>query len=69
LLRADIEAAVPDFVQSQRWKRRDFAVNQRGQVFLSEGLARVAAQRLWLPAAAVDDAAAWLMRRLGQHQA
>jgi hypothetical protein len=43
LLRADIEAAVPDFVQSQRWKRRDYAANQRGQVFLSDALARVAA--------------------------
>jgi CRISPR-associated protein Cas1 len=62
LVRADVDEAVWLWARGRRWKRADFDTDRRGHVWLGEPLARLAAQRLWLPDAVVEGCVEWMAR-------
>jgi CRISP-associated protein Cas1 len=60
LVRAEVDGLAWQWARERRWKRADFETDRRGRVWLGEPLARVAAQRLWIGAEAIEGAVEWL---------
>jgi CRISPR-associated protein Cas1 len=64
LVRSEIGGKVLGWVLATRWKRRDFDVSSKGVVSLSEGLARVAAQKVWMAERVIEEVVRWVVGML-----
>lgn len=59
LLRPSVDEQLLGWVQKQKWRKRDFEVNEEGTVYLRQQLARVVVQKSWLPDAKIKQVIRW----------
>lgn len=59
LLRPTVDEQLIGWVQTQKWRKRDFEVNEDGAVYLRQQLARVVVQKSWIPDARIKQVIRW----------
>jgi CRISPR-associated protein Cas1 len=64
LLRPTVDEQLIGWVQTQKWRKRDFEVNDDGVVYLRQQLARVVIQKSWIPDAKVKQVIRWYAGQL-----
>lgn len=59
LLRPSVDEQLMGWVQTQKWRKRDFEVNDEGTVYLRQQLARVVVQKSWIVDAKIKKVIRW----------
>ncbi|MBA3756706.1 MAG: CRISPR-associated endonuclease Cas1 [Nitrosomonas sp.] len=64
LLRPALDEQLIGWIQTQRWRKRDFEVNDEGKVYLRQQLARMVIQKSWIPDAKIKQVIRWYAGQL-----
>lgn len=64
LLRPSVDEQLIGWVQKQKWRKRDFEVNNEGTVYLRQQLARVVIQKSWIPDTKIKKVIRWYAGQL-----
>jgi len=59
LLRPTLDEQLIGWIQTQKWRKRDFEVNDEGKVYLRQQLARVVIQKSWIPDTKIKQVIRW----------
>lgn len=59
LLRPTVDEQLMGWVQTQKWRKRDFEVSDEGTVYLRQQLARVVVQKCWIADAKIKQVIRW----------
>lgn len=59
LLRPSVDEQLINWMLTQTWRKRDFEVNEDGNVFLRQQLARVVVQKGWMPDVRIKQVIRW----------
>lgn len=68
LLRPTVDEQLIKWIQTQKWRKRDFEVNGDGAVYLRQQLARVVVQKSWIPDAKIKQVIRWYKGLLVEHE-
>jgi CRISPR-associated protein Cas1 len=72
LLRPSVDEQLIGWIQTQKWRKRDFETNEEGTVYLRQQLARVVIQKSWIPDSKIKQVIRWyaglLVRRVEKMQ-
>jgi CRISPR-associated protein Cas1 len=64
LLRPTVDEQLINWAQTQKWRKRDFEVNDDGVVYLRQQLARIVIQKSWIPDAKIKQVIRWYAGQL-----
>ncbi|SDU31046.1 CRISPR-associated endonuclease Cas1 [Nitrosomonas ureae] len=64
LLRPTVDEQLIGWIQTQKWRKRDFEVNDEGKVYLRQQLARVVIQKSWIPDVKIKKVIRWYAGQL-----
>ncbi len=59
LLRPSVDEQLMGWIQAQKWRKRDFEVNDEGTVYLRQQLARVVVQKSWIADVKIKQVIRW----------